>query len=359
MDIKGTPSTGPTNNQQSATGADKQSRGDVDQQSADDFSKALKNDKAKQDQLPMDGKARPDQLPRDGKARQDQLPTDGKARQDQLPTGGKARQDQLPMDGKTKLDQLPMDRKAKLDQLPMDRKARSDQLPMDHKARSDQLPMDHKARSDQLPMDGKVRQDQSLIDGKARQPEGSGPSIDRKDILRDEKQSRSQETDKESPEDLFRSVYSNREQEHGAQAVHAKGADISATGTTEVRGVNTQAVIDKIDKIVEHIQVQTAGDVKTVNIKLNNSILPGTEVVFRREGGDIKIEFITTSADSFNFLSKGEHVLSDTLNRKFGDNVYVDIQLQGDSDSDLPDDGRSRNQYVEDESQDDGTEDNG
>ena len=359
MDIKGTPSTGPTNNQQSATGADKQSRGDVDQNSADDFSKALKNDKAKQDQLPMDGKARSNQLPMDGKVRSDQLPTDGKARQDQLPMDGKARSDQLPTGGKARQDQLPMDGKARSDQLPTGGKARQDQLPMDGKARSDQLPTGGKARQDQLPMDGKARSDQLPTGSKARQPEGSGPAIDKKDILHDENQSKSQETDKKSPEDLFRSVYSNREQEHGAQALHAKGADISATGTTEVRGVNTQAVIDKIDKIVEHIQVQTAGDVKTVNIKLNNSILPGTEVVFRREGGDIKIEFTTTSADSFNFLSKGEHVLSDTLNRKFGDNVYVDIQLQSDSDSDQPDDGRSRNQYVEDESQDDGTEDNG
>ncbi|WP_211825563.1 type III secretion HpaP family protein [Kistimonas asteriae] len=249
MSISGTPtpSTGPTNNQQSTTGADEQARGNADQKDADDFSKALVNDKAKGAK----------------ESKQDKLPEDAR-----LPT-------------------------------------------------------------------------------------------DKKDTLREGKQPDAKKTDSESPEDLFRSVYGDREQEQGAQAVHAKGADVSAAKTAEVQGANTQDAIDKIEKIVERIQVQTAGDVKTVNIKLNNSILPGTEVIFRREGGDIKVEFMTTSADSFNFLSKGEQALNDTLNRKFGDNVSVNIQLQNDSDSDQSGDGRSRNQYAGDESQDDDAEDNG
>ncbi len=249
MSISGTPtpSTGPTNNQQSATGAEEQPRGNADQKDADDFSKALVNDK-----------------PKGAK----------ELKQDKLPDGEK------------------------------------------------------------LP-------------------------TDKKETLRDEKQPESKKTDSESPEDLFRSVYGDREQEQGTQAVHAKGADVSAAKTAEVQGANTQDAIDKIEKIVERIQVQTAGDVKTVNIKLNNNILPGTEVMFRREGGEIKVEFMTTSADSFNFLSKGEQALSDTLNRKFGDNVSVNIQMQNDSDSDQSGDGRSRNQYAGDESQDDDAEDNG
>ncbi|GAA4652828.1 hypothetical protein GCM10023116_51120 [Kistimonas scapharcae] len=246
MSISGTPtpSTGPTNNQQSATGAEEQPRGNADQKDADDFSKALVSDKAK---------------------------------------GAK----------------------------------------------------------------------------EAKLPEGDRLPTDKKETPRDEKQQESKKTDSESPEDLFRSVYGDREQEQGAQAVHAKGADVSAAKTAEVQGANTQDAIDKIEKIVERIQVQTAGDVKTVNIKLNNNILPGTEVMFRREGGEIKIEFMTTSTDSFNFLSKGEQALNDTLNRKFGDNVSVNIQLQNDSDSDQSGDGRSRNQYAGDESQDDDTGDNG
>ncbi len=252
MSISGTPtpSTGPTNNQQSATGAEEQPRGNADQKDADDFSKALVNDK-----------------PKGAK----------ELKQEKLPDG----------------ERLPTDQ------------------------------------------------------------------TDKKETLRDEKQPESKKTDTESPEDLFRSVYGDREQEQGAQAVHAKGADVSAAKTAEVQGANTQDAIDKIEKIVERIQVQTAGDVKTVNIKLNNNILPGTEVMFRREGGDIKVEFMTTSSDSFNFLSKGEQALSDTLNRKFGDNVSVNIQMQNDSDSDQSGDGRSRNQYAGDESQEDDAEDNG
>ena len=255
MSISGTPtpSTGPTNNQQSTTGAEEQPRGNADQKDADDFSKALVNDK-----------------PKGAK----------EAKQEKLPEG-------------------------------------------------------------------------------ARLPEDTKRTTEKKDTLREDKQPESKKTDSESPEDLFRSVYGDREQEQGAQAVHAKGADVSAAKTAEIQGANTQDAIDKIEKIVERIQVQTAGDVKTVNIKLNNNILPGTEVMFRREGGEVKVEFMTTSADSFNFLSKGEQALSDTLNRKFGDNVSVNIQMQNDSDSDQSGDGRSRNQYAGDESQEDDVEDNG
>lgn len=153
-----------------------------------------------------------------------------------------------------------------------------------------------------------------------------------------------------SPEDLLRLFQNDRGQ--GEQMVHAKGAEISSAKTANVQGVSTQDAIDKIEKIVDRIQIQTAGDVKAVNIKLNNNILPGTEVMFRREDGEIKITFTTTSTESLNFLSKGEQSLKETLNKKFGDSVTVDIQHQNNDNQD----GRSRNQYVGVDSSEDDTE---
>ncbi|MCK5895081.1 MAG: hypothetical protein KAG53_11945 [Endozoicomonadaceae bacterium] len=153
-----------------------------------------------------------------------------------------------------------------------------------------------------------------------------------------------------SPEDLVRLFHNDR----GQSGQIAKGPEISSAKTAEVQSVSTQETIDKIEKIVDRIQIQTAGDVKSVNIKLNNNILPGTEVMFLRENGKIKITFTTTSAESLNFLSKGEQSLAETLNKKFGDSVTVNIQRQN---NDNPDqDGRSRNQYVGDDPSEDDAE---
>lgn len=161
----------------------------------------------------------------------------------------------------------------------------------------------------------------------------------------------SKKAESESVEDLFRSVYGH---ELGGQG---RVAEVVVAKTAEVQGVNTQDAIDKIEKIVDRIQVLAAGDVKTVNIKLNNSILADTEIRFHRESGVIKIEFMTSSADSFNFLSKGEQALMASMNKKFDDNVSVSIQLQQSDNSDQSGDGRSRNQYTgEEPSEDDANE---
>lgn len=155
----------------------------------------------------------------------------------------------------------------------------------------------------------------------------------------------------EPVEDLSRSVYG---QELGGQG---RVAEVIVAKTAEVQVVNTQDAIEKIEKIVDRIQVLAAGDVKTVNIKLNKSILPGTEIRFHREADGIKIEFVTSSADSLNFLSKGEQALMASLNKKFGDNVSVSIQLQQSDNSDQSGDRRSRNQYTgEEPSEDDDNE---
>ena len=123
------------------------------------------------------------------------------------------------------------------------------------------------------------------------------------------------------------------------------------TETAAIQKTNAADAADKINKIVDRVMVAEAGATKEVKVEFNKDFLPGTEVTIRKDGGKINVEFNTSSNDSFNFLSKGEQALAEGLKNKLGDNVSVDIQMQG-GENDQPKDGRSRNEFIADEDQD-------
>ncbi len=180
----------------------------------------------------------------------------------------------------------------------------------------------------------------------------------------------------ESLEDLLRQTHSQKPKKEGKEQQEATStSDLDSNPRTlntgesarpmeaqtaraaEVQGVDNKAMIDKIEKIADRIMVSNAADVKAVKVDFKDGVLPGTEVVIRKDAsGKIHIEFTTTSAESMNFLSRGEQALTETLTRKLGGDIAVDIKMQGgDGDQDTGD-GRAREQYVPD---DDDSDDRG
>ena len=172
-----------------------------------------------------------------------------------------------------------------------------------------------------------------------------------------EKNEKSEKKEGSGLEDLFRQANKKKKQSRedgsfGGDA--AKALEARMGKTAETQGVDNKAMIDKIDKIANKIMVSSAQDVKAVKVDFNNSVLPGTEVMIRKDAtGKLHIDFTTSSAESFNFLNKGEQALMDTLNRKIGGDISVDIKMQGGGTDQNPGDGRSREQYFgEDDEQD-------
>ena len=173
---------------------------------------------------------------------------------------------------------------------------------------------------------------------------------------------RGKEGRKEGLEDLFGKLHSKKKdtKEDGEAMAHgdaAKAMDARLGKTAEVQAVDNKTMVDKIDKIVDKIMVSSAGDVKAVKVDFKNDMLPGTEMMIRKDAttGKMTIEFTTTSAESFNFLNKGEQALMDTLNKKVGGDIEVNIKMQSGgtgkesgADQDTGD-GRSREQYVTDD----------
>ena len=163
---------------------------------------------------------------------------------------------------------------------------------------------------------------------------------------------------KDGLEDLFRKAHSKKKDtkddgEAMAQGDSAKAMEARLGKTAEVQGVDNKQMIDRIEKIADKIMVSSAADVKAVKVDFKEGILPGTEVMIRKDAaGKLQIEFTTTSAESFNFLNKGEQSLVDTLNRKLGSDVSVDIKMQGGGADQDTGDGRSREQFFSEDEQD-------
>ena len=130
--------------------------------------------------------------------------------------------------------------------------------------------------------------------------------------------------------------------------------------STSTRIANAAAVqqsnaadnVDKVNEIVNRIMVAEAQNTKEVKVSFNQDFLAGTEMTIRKEDGFINIEFNTVSADSFDFLNKGERALMQQLQNKLGDEVSVSINLQDSNSADQQQDGRSRNEFVGEEDQD-------
>ncbi|MTI14268.1 type III secretion HpaP family protein [Sansalvadorimonas verongulae] len=172
-------------------------------------------------------------------------------------------------------------------------------------------------------------------------------------------ENQSKEGKKEGLEDLFGKLHSKKKdtKEDGEALAHgdaAKVMDARMGKTAEVQPVDNKQMVDKIDKIVDKIMVSSAGDVKAVKVDFKNDMLPGTEMMIRKDAttGKMTIEFTTTSAESFNFLNKGEQALMDTLNKKMGGDIEVNIKMQGGNADQDTGDGRSREQYVAEDDED-------
>ena len=144
----------------------------------------------------------------------------------------------------------------------------------------------------------------------------------------------------------MRSLKDGAGMEGKADQLNVMRAEVAA-----VQKTNAADAVDKINQIVDRVMVAEAGATKEVRVSFNQDFLAGTEVMIRKDGGKISIEFNTTSADSFNFLSKGEQSLTSQLQNKLGDNVSVDINMQG-SEMGQQQDGRSKNEYFGEDSDD-------
>lgn len=155
------------------------------------------------------------------------------------------------------------------------------------------------------------------------------------------------EKSEKSPQELMRSMKESMAGAEGkAEQLHTMKAE-----TAVIQKTNAADAVDKINKIVDRIMVAEAGATKEVKVSFNQDFLAGTDVTIRKEAGKISVEFNTTSTESFNFLSKGEQTLANQLQNKLGDNVSVDINMQG-SEMDQQQDGRSRNEFLGEDDQD-------
>lgn len=144
-----------------------------------------------------------------------------------------------------------------------------------------------------------------------------------------------------SPSDLIRSL---------SQGKTTAPANITTTETAAVQKTDLSESVDKINKIVDRIMLAEAGSTKEARISFNQDFMPGTEVMIRKEGGQLSVEFTTTSAESFDFLNKNEQLLMTQLQNKFGD-AAVSVNMQ-ESQMEQQEDGRSRNEFVAEEDDD-------
>ena len=123
----------------------------------------------------------------------------------------------------------------------------------------------------------------------------------------------------------------------------------------EIQQANSVKEIDAaLQKLADQIQVSAKDAVNgaEVRITLKDSVLPGTEIRIQRQGGELTVVMNTSSAEAGNFLAQHEASLQKMLAERFSnDKVQVNINMSGGDNQDS--DGRSRNQYVaEDNDQD-------
>lgn len=109
-----------------------------------------------------------------------------------------------------------------------------------------------------------------------------------------------------------------------------------------------------LQKMADQIQVSAKDAINgaEIRISLKDNILPGTEIRIQRHGGELTVTLNTTSAEANNFLAQHEASLQKSLAERFSnEKVQVNINMSGGDNQ--QNDGRSRNQYVaEDNDQD-------
>lgn len=83
-----------------------------------------------------------------------------------------------------------------------------------------------------------------------------------------------------------------------------------------------------------------------VRIQLKESVLPGTEIRIRTEGGRLVVEFVCTNADSVRFLDTQREPLAAHLDGRLKTHAEVLVTPARDGEFDDRQDGRSRQRYV-------------
>ncbi len=132
-----------------------------------------------------------------------------------------------------------------------------------------------------------------------------------------------------------------------------------ALQTSEAQLKNIQSVSgpkevnEALNKLVDKIMVSSKDAVNGAEIRmtLKDNILPGTEIRLQRVAGALQVTMNTTSAESHNILAASEASLQKTLSERLGDKVQVNINMSGAGGE--QNDGRSQEEYVAAEDQDD------
>lgn len=155
---------------------------------------------------------------------------------------------------------------------------------------------------------------------------------------------------RKDPSELMQSALMDEKGEHAIASVReAQAAEAQLKSIQSVSG--PKEINETISKLVDKISVSAKDAVNGSEIRmtLKDNILPGTEIRIQRAGGELTVTMNTTSADSHNFLAQHEASLLKSLNDRFGEKVQVNINMSGEQN-----DGRSREEYVgEEEEQDD------
>ncbi|TDU70696.1 type III secretion system needle length determinant [Prosthecobacter fusiformis] len=128
----------------------------------------------------------------------------------------------------------------------------------------------------------------------------------------------------------------------------------SASSANVVASVNQSAHLERVEQVsalmtemADRVLVTDPlhGQTQEVRIQLAESIMTGTEVrVWRAEGGQLRVEFDTTSGYWARVLNEASPLLSQRLNERLNlpDAVIVNVHQQGGQ----PEDGRSRNRHM-------------
>lgn len=140
---------------------------------------------------------------------------------------------------------------------------------------------------------------------------------------------------KQTPFDLFGPVIG---QKPAAPAVAAGNA---APDLAPDLGRIAEAVVERL--LVS--DGEAPGD-QEVRVQLKESVLPGTEIRIRHEGGRLVVEFVCTNADSVRFLDTQRDGLTAHLDNRLRTHAEVLVTPARDGLGDDRQDGRSRQRYV-------------
>lgn len=161
--------------------------------------------------------------------------------------------------------------------------------------------------------------------------------------------------EKGSQEESSENMYHNARDgsEHG-MVNNAQNSIKADAQLREIQQANSVKEIDTaLQKLADQIQVSAKDAVNgaEVRISLKDSVLPGTEIRIQRLGGELTVTMNTTSAEAGNFLAQHEANLQKMLAERFSnDKVQVNINMSGGDNQNS--DGRSRNQYVAEDDND-------